>query len=290
MEALANLGIDWKLFLAQAVNFLVLLFVLRRFAYKPMLEFLDKRRGSIEQGLKDAEIAKTKLAQMEVKKQETLVSARKEARDIVAAAEISAKQRDAERLAETEIKTKRLIADELVKIEEEKHKAFSEVREEIADLVAVAVEKILKEKVDTAKDKELIENVVVNQYAEALQNLLANVSQARAVSVNQNPAGFSKIRSEEKKLGAVVKHLEKIDAEKEGRVSVTVVTANEVVREMKDKMEKQAAKLFPDKKIELHYEVDHNVIGGILFRTDEALYDETISGKLQALKNSFLKA
>lgn len=290
MEALANLGIDWKLFLAQAVNFLVLLFVLRRFAYKPMLEFLDKRRGSIEQGLKDAEIAKTKLAQMEVKKQETLVSARKEARNIVVAAEISAKQRDAERLAETEAKTKHLLADERVKIEEEKHKAFSEVREEIAGLVAVAVEKILQEKVDTAKDKELIENVVANQYTEALQKLLANVSQARAVSVNQNPAGFSKIRSEEKKLGAVVKHLEKIEAEKEGRVSVTVVTANEVAQEIKDKLAKQAAKLFSDKKIELLYEVDRSVIGGILFRTDEALYDETISGKLQALKNSFLKA
>jgi F-type H+-transporting ATPase subunit b len=288
MEALANLGIDWKLLLAQAVNFLVLLFVLRRFAYRPMLEFLDERSGRIEQGLKDAETAKTKLAEMEVRSKESLSLARKEARGIVEAAEISAKKHEAKRLVETEEKIKSLFEDGLVKINEEKNKALSEVRRDIADVVAFSVEKVLKEKIDSAKDKELVENIVDNQYKEAFQKLLNSIS-SKKTSVNQNPPGFSKIKSEGKKIGAIVKHLEKIEAEKEGRISVTVVTANEAAKEIKEKLSAQAAKLFPDKKIELHYEIDPSVIGGVLFRTDETLYDATVLGKLQTLKNSFLK-
>jgi F-type H+-transporting ATPase subunit b len=288
MEALANLGIDWKLLLAQAINFLVLLFVLRRFAYKPMLEFLDQRSGRIEQGLKDAETAKTKLAEMEKRNKESLALARKEAKGIVDAAEVSAKARDAERLAETEEKIKNLFEEGTVKINEEKNKALSEVREDIAGIVALSVEKVLKEKIDTEKDKELVENIVGSQYEEALKKLLVNIAHKKT-SVNQNPPGFSKIRGEEKKMSAIVKHLEKIEAEKEGRILVTMVTANEVAKEIKNKLAAQAAKLFSDKKIELRYEVDPEVIGGALFRTDETLYDATIAGKLQTLKNSFLK-
>lgn len=160
MEALANLGIDWKLLLAQAVNFLVLLFVLRRYAYRPMLEFLEKRSDRIEQGLKDAEAAQAKLAQMEEKEKETIALARDEARAIVNAAELSAKKRDAERLADTEAKTKRFLEDAVVKIEEEKRKMLSEAKQEIASVVALSVEKVLREKVDAKKDKELIEKIV----------------------------------------------------------------------------------------------------------------------------------
>lgn len=160
MEALANLGIDWKLFLAQAVNFLVLLFILRRYAYRPMLEFLEKRSDRIEQGLKDAEAAIALLAEMEEKEKATLAIARDEARAIVNAAEASAKKRDAERLVETEAKTKRFLEDAMVKIEEEKNRALSEAKEELASVVALSVEKILREKVDAAKDKELIGKMV----------------------------------------------------------------------------------------------------------------------------------
>ena len=160
MEALANLGIDWKLFVAQAVNFLVLLFVLRRYAYRPMLEFLQKRSERIEQGLKDAEAAQMKLAEMEIQEKKVLATARDEARTIISAAEVSAKKRDDLRLLETEAKTKRFLDEAMVKIEEEKKRMLLEVRQEIAEVVVLSVEKILGEKVDAVKEKELIEKTL----------------------------------------------------------------------------------------------------------------------------------
>lgn len=160
MEALANLGIDWKLFVAQAVNFLVLLFVLRRYAYRPMLEFLEKRSERIEQGLKDAEVAQMKLAEMEIQEKKVLAAARDEARIIISTAEVSAKKRDDLRLLETEAKTKRFLDEAMVKIEEEKKRMLLEVRQEIAEVVVLSVEKILGEKVDAVKEKELIEKTL----------------------------------------------------------------------------------------------------------------------------------
>ncbi len=160
MEALANLGIDWKLFVAQAVNFLVLLFVLRRYAYRPMLEFLEKRSERIEQGLKDAEAAQVKLAEMEIQEKKVLAAARDEARIIISTAEVSAKKRDDLRLLETEAKTKRFLDEAMVKIEEEKKRMLLEVRQEIAEVVVLSVKKILGEKVDAVKEKELIEKTL----------------------------------------------------------------------------------------------------------------------------------
>lgn len=160
MEALANLGIDWRLFVAQGVNFLVLLFVLRRYAYRPMLEFLEKRSQRIEQGLKDAEAAQVKLAEMEASEKKILASARDEARVIINTAEASAKQRDALRLMETEAKVKHSLDEAMVKIEEEKKKMLLEVRQEISAVALLAVEKILKEKIDAEKDAQLIEKML----------------------------------------------------------------------------------------------------------------------------------
>jgi len=157
MEIFAKLGIDWRLLLAQAINFGILFWVLRRFAYKPMLDFLESRSARIDKGLKDAEAAQLKLASMEEKEKQVLVEARNEARSIITLAEASAKKRDEDRLKETEEKTKRFLDDARTKIEEEKQKILTEAKQEIAEVIALSVEKILKEKVDTGADKKIIE-------------------------------------------------------------------------------------------------------------------------------------
>lgn len=160
MEVLAKLGIDGKLLLAQAINFAVLFWVLRRFAYQPMLDFLEKRATRIEQGLKDAEAAKAKLGEMEEKEKSVLLQARTEAKNIIALAETAAKKRDAERALETEARVKQLLSEAEMKIREEKEKAMASAKAEIGALVMLSVEKILREKVDVAKDKELLEKVI----------------------------------------------------------------------------------------------------------------------------------
>ena len=65
MEIFEKLGIDVKLVIAQLVNFFILLYVLKRFAYKPVLKILEDRERKIEKGLKDAQSAEKRLHEME---------------------------------------------------------------------------------------------------------------------------------------------------------------------------------------------------------------------------------
>lgn len=160
MEALHNLGIDGKLLLAQVVNFLVLLFILRKFAYRPMVEFLEKRTARIEKGIRDAEAAAAKLVETGEEERRILAAARAEARSIIAVAEDGARKRENERAAETEAKVQRLLGEARIQIEEERRKVLSETKGEIASLVVLAAEKVMREKLDRDKDGELVRQLL----------------------------------------------------------------------------------------------------------------------------------
>jgi F-type H+-transporting ATPase subunit b len=160
MEALAKLGIDWKLLLAQVVNFAVLFFVLRRYAYRPMLAFLDERKERIDRGLRNAEEATKRLEAAGVERESVLQAARAEARLIVEAAETAARERDAKRLAETEERVTSLLADGKRRGAEEQARLLAEAKEELAETVVLAVEKVLREKLTEETDRKLIHTLV----------------------------------------------------------------------------------------------------------------------------------
>lgn len=125
----------------------------------------------------------------------------------------------------------------------------------------------------------------VSQYAEVLEELSKSATAEQVTDITDRFLGFLRHRGEQKKIGAIMKYAEKAVAQKEGRVSVAVVTAYEVTEDDKQKLSRAANRLFPEKKVELKYAVDRAVIGGALFSTDEMLYDATLATRLRALKN-----
>ena len=160
MELLGNLGINGKLLVAQIINFLILLFVLYKFAYGPILKMLEERTNKIEKGLKDADESHKKLAEIVQKEKEVMAEARKEAQAIIVKAEEQAKKNKEDIITESKTQSEKILADAQKKIEEEKNKMLVEVKGEIANLVVLATEKMIGEKMDTAKDKELIEKSI----------------------------------------------------------------------------------------------------------------------------------
>ena len=160
MELLNNLGINGKLLLAQIVNFLVLLFVLYKFAYGPVLKVLNERTSKIEKGLKDAEDAQKKLAEISEKEKEVLVKARKQAQEIVTKAEEVAVKNKEEIIIAAKEQSEKILADSAKKIETEKVLMFQEVKKQVAELVVAATGKIIDEKMDNQKDKEIIEKAI----------------------------------------------------------------------------------------------------------------------------------
>ncbi len=159
-ELIKTFHIDAKLMIAQLVNFAIVLLVLYKFAYKPILKILNERTEKIEKGLKDAEEVGRKVVEIENREKEMIVEAKKEAQQIILEAEKNGNKIKDEMVAEAKVKIDNTVEEAKRKIESEKSKMIQEVKAEISGLVISATEKILGEKIDPAKDKKIIEEAI----------------------------------------------------------------------------------------------------------------------------------
>ena len=147
-EIAAVFGINWKLLLIQSVNFGVLLLILWRYLYTPLVKMMAKRQTAIEQGVKDAEAADTKLTEIKENEGTILKTATVEGEKIVEKARGRAKEKEAELMVEANSKSERVIGDASLKAEEIKKKAHEESKEEIARVAILAAEKVLRDKAE----------------------------------------------------------------------------------------------------------------------------------------------
>ena len=92
-----------------------------------------------------------------MKEKAVLTDARTEAKRILAETDEAAAKRDAVKMVETEARVKKLLEESENKIVEDRKKMLEEAKRELASTVLLAVEKVLREKMDGAKEKELIE-------------------------------------------------------------------------------------------------------------------------------------
>lgn len=157
MELLTKLGIDWRLFVAQLVNFLILVFILYRFLYKPLLNLLNTRREKIEQGLRDAEKIGVELEKTKELQQEEIKKAKKEAMAIVEEAKKTAESAGQEIKNKARGEVEKLIVAAKNQMIQEKDKMMSEVREQAVTLVIAATEKVVGKAFDAKMQQKLVE-------------------------------------------------------------------------------------------------------------------------------------
>lgn len=160
MELLTNLGIDWRLLIAQLINFTVLLAVLYKFLYKPVLKLLHDRSARIEEGLKNAEAVERKLIEAGSQYEKKVLEARGEAQKIVETARKEAEKVRAELTASAHKEAEKIVASGRAYLSAEKEKIMHEAEHELADLVAQATEHVLGDVVTPEIDKQLIDSAV----------------------------------------------------------------------------------------------------------------------------------
>ncbi len=150
-----GLGLDLKLLIAQIFNFLVLLFVLKKFLYKPILNFLDERKKKIEESLITVEKINKKLSEIEDEKKRIIHEASLEAARIISQ-EKKLGEEETERISE---EARRKAQEELRKgvvlVQQELEKAKREVRLEAIKISQEMVMKILDKLPDEDKRKLL---------------------------------------------------------------------------------------------------------------------------------------
>jgi F-type H+-transporting ATPase subunit b len=111
MEILHMFGLEWKLFLGQVINFLIIAYVLKRFVYKPIRAALDERKRKIDQSLLDAQNAKTALENAGTERKKILESAQNDAAAALNAAKVSAEETKEKLKGEAKKQSEQIISD-----------------------------------------------------------------------------------------------------------------------------------------------------------------------------------
>jgi len=146
--------------LAQIINFLILVIILRAVAYKPVARLLqqrtDKIRGEMEKAAADRKAAEQTLA--DYKSQ--LADAHKKAQDIVEKANLTARQEHDAAVAETRREIERMKLSAQAEIENERNRAFAEMKSQIVSLSLAAANKVVSKNVDTKENDKLVNDFI----------------------------------------------------------------------------------------------------------------------------------
>lgn len=152
---------DFGLIVWQILIFLVVLLVLSKFAWKPIINGLNERENSINESLQSAERAKNEMAQLKADNEKLLAEARKERDNILKDATAAASKLREEAKEQASQEGARIIADAKASIEMQKNAALAEVKDQVAQLSVQIAEKILREKLsDDKAQKEYISKLV----------------------------------------------------------------------------------------------------------------------------------
>lgn len=145
-QLFAAFGLNLPVFIAQAVNFAVMLIGLWYLLYKPIGRTLEARRQKIAQGVADAEAASAKLATADAEAEQRVRSAETEAEEILVSARTAGQQERTRIVQDAETRAASVAADADARAKETAARTLRESEKEIARLAVLAAEKVLHQK------------------------------------------------------------------------------------------------------------------------------------------------
>lgn len=143
-----------------AITFILLLIILKKVAWKPILNALDERETSIKESLEKAEKAKDEAQKILYENQANIAKAEDEAKKIIDQSRIYAEQLKDQMIKESKEKAQKIIDDAASEIERKKDETFNELKNQIADLVVQAAEKVLRETVDKNLHRKIADKYI----------------------------------------------------------------------------------------------------------------------------------
>ena len=157
MGLLQDLGVDGPKLIAQLINFAIVLFVLWRFAYKPVFKMLETRRKTIAESMDNAEKIKTELTETQAERDKVLAEANQKAQEMIADAKEAAKQ-----VGEAEGQKAVKQAEEIIRkareaTDADRDQMMSELRAEIGRLVVETTAKVSGKVLTTEDQQRLID-------------------------------------------------------------------------------------------------------------------------------------
>ena len=240
------LGINPWILLAQIINFVILMVILKALAYKPIQKMLADRTERIQKQMEDAEFAAKARAEAEAQRDELLTEARQEVHKITADANAQLEDMKKASIEEAQQQAKEILADARQKAEEERDRMLAKMRGQISTLAIAAAQQIIGEKLDEERQQALVDSF------------------------------FSGISA------GSVKVLEEMEPTES---PVTVTSAVPLVDKEQSTISDNLAKHL-GKGFELDFKVDPSILGGLIVRAGDRVMDGSIASQLGKLQDS----
>lgn len=150
------LGIDGPRLLWQIVNFLILLFLLNRLLFKPVLRLMDQRATKIRESVDEAARLEKLAAEIREMNEKSLEEAKARANDLVAAATHTAAQMREQAAQQAREEGERMIERARAEIQLERDRAIADVRHQAVDLAILAAGKVIEQELSTDQHRQLV--------------------------------------------------------------------------------------------------------------------------------------
>jgi len=249
LEALQNLGISLGYLIVQIINFAVMFWVLKKWAYPPIMDMLEKRRQIIAKGLEDARIAAEARANAEKEAEKILAEARAKASQIVREASERAEAVAREIKAEAEAEAAKIREEGVEAAKAERERILRELRSQVAMLAIAAAQKLIGEALDEKRQHQL------------LNEFFSGVKDGKVTILDE---------------------AEDLPAAEAEVISALPLTDEEKEAIIKDLLAKVG------KEIHVTFKVDPSIMGGLIIRIGDKVLDGSVSGQLQELRESLV--
>ncbi|MDB5204450.1 MAG: F-type H+-transporting ATPase subunit b [Candidatus Taylorbacteria bacterium] len=150
-----SFGIEWKLLIAQIINFGILAFVLFKLVYKPLLKVLDDRTAMVKDAEEKSSSIEAKLQEIKELEEKVLAEARANGAKLLKDAEISAKELRNKLEIDAHNHAEKIVKEAEARLMADQSKRDAEIRKEIVSVVATAIEATVGKYLDSGAKQKL---------------------------------------------------------------------------------------------------------------------------------------
>ena len=150
-------GVELGTVIVTVITFAILLALLKKFAWGPLKEVMDKRERDINRDIDEAEEAKLNAQKLEEENKKTLKQTQDEVQRILEDARVQARKQHEEIIHEANIRANGMIETAQSEINSEKERALADINNQVSELSVLIASKVLKKEISEQDQKELVD-------------------------------------------------------------------------------------------------------------------------------------
>lgn len=153
-------GVEWGTALFTLITFLILLALLKKYAWGPLKSIMDEREETINKDIDDAQAAKVNAKKIEEENRDILKKTQEEVQTILDDAKHQAKVQQEQIISDANVKANGLIQSAQAEIQQEKQRAIADINNRVSELSVLIASKVINKEISEQDQKELVEKYI----------------------------------------------------------------------------------------------------------------------------------